>query len=1078
MKVVKRNGIVEDFNKEKVLEAINYCCEGLDGVEAKAVYMNARIRLFDGISTAEIHDTVIHSARDMITDLQPNYALVAGRLELMKIRKDAFNSYTPPNLLDHISKMCDIGVYHKEIIEKWSHRDIEYFDRRIDHTADETYGYAAMSVYREKYLMQNRVTKKVYESPQIALMLMSMCFFQDYPKSTRKQYVIRFYNALKDMKLSLPTPIMGGLRSPMKQFSSCVLVEVGDSLSSINAANNAIVRYVSQRAGIGINGGRIRALGSAVRDGLAVHTGCLPFWRSFHAALKSCSQGALRGGAGTLFYPVWHKEVESFLVLKNNKGTEDNRIRHMDYGVQMNGWFLRKALEPESKMNLFCPNDVPDMYEAFFANQDEFERLYEKYSADTTIKKKTVKTMDILQTFVQERSSTGRVYPMFVDNVNNHGPFNPEKAPVRQSNLCVAPETKILTRDGYFPIAELEGEKIDIWNGSEWSEVDVVKTGENQKLIKVVTNAGYTIDCTEYHKFYIFDGYGRPYKEKRAHELLPGDKLCKFDLPVVDGNKTLDKAYANGFFTGDGCQHKGDKIVYLYHNKRKLSGYFSELNPRRYTVQEDQNREVFIIDDLKEKFFVPSDDYSVESKLKWLAGWLDADGCVYRNGSNEALVGSSTEFSFLQEVQMMLQTLGVSCKIMEAQEEGYRKMTANEGTGGYKEFLCRKSWRLLLSSYDSFRLLDLGLKFKRLEITKRRPQRDAKQFVTVAEVIDEGRFDDTFCFTEPKRHMGVFNGLLTGQCLEVALPTSPLEENKPEEGEIALCTLLAWNLGNITYDEFPEIAELSVRAIDALFDYQEYAVKAAEKAKLRRSIGIGVNNYAYWLAKQGLKYSGDEGNNATHELFENIQYHLLDASAELAGELGACEYFSDTRYSEGLLPIDWYKKTVDDLHTAELTCDWEALREKIKDYGLRNSTLTAIMPSETSSVILGATNGIEPPRGLVSSKSNKDGVFKLPVPEVQDLWDSYETCWQMEDNYGYLSKVAIMQKFVDQAISANEYHDPFKSGGKIAFKELVKIYLFMYKHGMKTAYYHNTRDMQGEDVDKEGDGCSGGGCKI
>lgn len=291
MKVVKRNGNVDDFNKNKILEAIEFCCEGLEGVEAKAVYMNARIRLFDGISTSEIHDTVIHSARDMITDLQPNYALVAGRLQLMKVRKEAFNSYTPPALYDHIIKMCDGGMYHKEIAEKWSHRDIEYFDRRIDHSADEGYAYAAMSTFYEKYLIQNRVTKKVYESPQIALMVMSMCFFQDYPKSTRKQYVIRFYNVLKDMKISLPTPIMGGLRSPMKQFSSCVLIEVGDSLSSINAANNAITRYVSQRAGIGINGGRLRALGSAVRGGLAFHTGCLPFWKTFQATLKSCSQG-------------------------------------------------------------------------------------------------------------------------------------------------------------------------------------------------------------------------------------------------------------------------------------------------------------------------------------------------------------------------------------------------------------------------------------------------------------------------------------------------------------------------------------------------------------------------------------------------------------------------------------------------------------------------------------------------------------------------------------------------------------------------------------------------------------------
>lgn len=748
MQVVKRDGTEVELDKNKILEAIKYCAEGIEGVSAQVVAMNAKLSLYEGISTREIHNAIVTSAKDMISELQDGYNLLAGRLMLMQLRKEAYGEYTPPHLGEHIKDMCDRGLYHEDILKKWTERDFEYFNKRIDHECDLNYNYASMVQWKEKYLTQNRVTKEVYETPQMALMVLSMCAYEGYPKSTRKQHAMNLYHALRDMKISMPTPIMAGLRGPMKQFSSCVLIDVDDNLSSINAASSAIVHYAAQRAGIGINGGRIRSLGSPVRDGMVVHTGAIGFWKKFLASLSSCSQGGVRKGSATLFYPYWHKDVESFLVLKNNKGIEENRIRHLDYGVQFNKLFLEKALKDE-QLNLFCPNDVPDMYEAFFADQEKFELLYNQYSERSDIPKKTVKAAELLATFFQERSSTGRKYVQFVDHCNNAGPFNPVKAPIKQSNLC----------------------------------------------------------------------------------------------------------------------------------------------------------------------------------------------------------------------------------------------------------------------------------------------------------------------------------------LEIALPTSPLVEHQPEEGEIALCTLAAFNLGAIEEEEIDHLSDVIVRTIDALFDYQEYPVKAAEKAKLRRSIGTGVVNYAKWIAKQGLKYSDGSALDATHKLFEKIQYSLLNASAELAGELGACEYFDDTRYADGLLPIDWYNKNVDKVCNTPLEQDWEALREKIADYGLRNSTLTALMPSETSSLISGATNGIEPIRALTTTKQSKDGVFKFVAPEVKELWDKYELVWDIPSNEGYLNLVAVMQKFVDQAISANTNYKPSNyPGNKVPYNILVKDLVEAYKKGVKTLYYHNTYDGSGEEI--EDDGCSSGACKI
>lgn len=758
MTVTKRCGDRENIDLEKIHRVITWAAKGLKNVSVSEVELRSHLQFFDGIPTEAIHETIIKAAADLISPESPDYQFLAARLAVFHLRKKAFGQFEPPALYTHVTKLVELGKYDMHILQDYSSEELDVMDTYIDHWRDMDFSYAAVKQLEGKYLVQNRVTHEIYESAQFLYILVAACLFARYPKETRLKYVKDFYDAVSTFKISLPTPIMAGVRTPTRQFSSCVLIECGDSLDSINATASSIVKYVSQRAGIGINAGRIRALGSPIRGGEAFHTGCLPFYKYFQTAVKSCSQGGVRGGAATLFYPIWHLEVESLLVLKNNRGVEDNRIRHLDYGVQLNKVMYQRLIKGEN-ISLFSPSDVPGLYDAFFEDQNEFERLYVQYEQDSSIRKKTIKAVELFSLMMQERASTGRIYIQNVDHCNTHSPFDSKVAPIRQSNLC----------------------------------------------------------------------------------------------------------------------------------------------------------------------------------------------------------------------------------------------------------------------------------------------------------------------------------------LEIALPTKPLNNIDDPEGEIALCTLSALNLGSIEeLSDIEPLADLAVRALDNLLDYQDYPIKAAQIASMnRRTLGIGVINFANYLAKNGMKYSDGSANELTHRTFEAIQYYLLKASMNLAKEQGACPLFHETTYSQGILPIDTYKRDLDKICAEPLHLDWESLRSDIKQYGLRNSTLSALMPSETSSQISNATNGIEPPRGLISVKSSKDGQLKQVVPDFDTLKDSYELLWKMPSNDGYLQLVGIMQKFVDQAISANTNYDPSRfEGRKVPMQTLLKDLLNAYKLGVKTLYYHNTRDGASDshdditNLEKEDDGCAGGACKI
>ena len=740
IEVIKRDGRREPLDIEKLHKVVTFACEDIAGVSASEVEIHSQIQFFNGIKSADVQETLIKSAADLISEETPNYQWVAGRLINYHLRKMVYGQFDPIHLHDHVVKNVERGFYDAEIIKTYTKAEFNKLNSYIKHSRDDSLTYAAMEQFRGKYLVQNRVTKEIFETPQMAYMLIAMTLFQNYPKETRIKWVKDYYDAVSTFDISLPTPVMAGVRTPQRQFSSCVLIETDDSLDSINASTSSIVKYVSQKAGIGIGAGRIRALGSPIRSGDAYHTGVIPFYKMFQSATRSCSQGGVRNGAATLYYPIWHLEVEDLLVLKNNKGTEDNRVRHMDYGVQFNKLMYERLLAG-GDITLFSPSDVPGLYEAFFNDQDQFKYLYEKAEVHPHIRKKTIPAIELFSSFMEERKNTGRIYLMNVDHANTHSSFEESVAPVHQSNLC-----------------------------------------------------------------------------------------CEIDLP-----------------------------------------------------------------------------------------------------------------------------------------------------------------------------------------------------------------------------------------------TKPLNDFNDEEGEIALCTLSAINWGKIKKPEdFAKPCELAVRGLDALLDYQDYPVKAAHNATMnRRPLGIGIINLAYWLAKNGTNYQ-DPDLELVNTYAEAWSYYLIKASADLAVEQGACLKSDETKYANGRLPIDTYKKDVDELVAPIYTMEWETLREQMQTHGIRNSTLMALMPSETSAQISNATNGVEPPRSFVSVKQSKDGVLKQVVPGIHKLRNKYDLLWDQKSPQGYLKIMAILQKYIDQGISVNTSYNPtFFEDEKIPMSTMIQDLLMFYKYGGKQLYYFNTFDGQGEiDINK------------
>jgi len=733
-KVKKRDGRIESLDLEKMHLMVEEACKGLAGVSASQVEMTSGIQFYDGITTAEIQEILIRSASDLIDLDHPNYQFVAARLLLFAVRKQLYGKMKElPTLEQHIVDCVCAEVYDHDIYTKYSQEEITRADSFIDHDRDYLFTYAGLRQVVDKYLVQDRSSGGVYETPQFMYMMIALTIFAEYPKNTRMSYVKRYYDAISKHKINIPTPIMAGVRTPLRQFASCVLVDVDDTLDSIFSSDMAIGRYVAQRAGIGINAGRIRGINSKIRGGEVSHTGVVPFLKKFEATVRCCTQNGIRGGSATVHFPIWHQEIEDILVLKNNKGTEDNRVRKLDYSIQISKLFYERFIQ-DAEITLFSPHNVPGLYSSFGLPQ--FDDLYVQYENDSSIPKKTVKAQELILDLLKERAETGRIYLMNLDHCNSHSSF---KDKIEMSNLCQ----------------------------------------------------------------------------------------------------------------------------------------------------------------------------------------------------------------------------------------------------------------------------------------------------------------------------------------EITLPTYPIEHIDDKNGEIALCILSAINVGKVkSDDELEELCDLSVRSLDELIDYQNYPVVSAELAtKARRSLGIGFIGLAHYLAKLGFKYESPESWEAVHGLSESFQYFLLKSSNQLAKEKGYCENFGRTKYADGILPIDTYKKEVDEIVAPKYQHDWEGLRASVLEHGLRHSTLSAQMPSESSSVVSNATNGIEPPRGYMSIKKSKKGPLKQIVPQYATLKNNYTLLWDMKSNEGYIKIVAMMQKFFDQAISGNWSYNPENyPDNEVPVSVMANDFLTTYKYGWKTSYYQNTYDIKTDEV--------------
>ena len=739
--VTKRSGETEPFNINKIHRVLEWACQELIGVSVSEIELRANVQLYEKMETIKIHDLLIKSTAELITESTPNYQFVAARLINYKLKKIVYGDKDPWPLIDIINHNIDAGVYDADILNKYSEAEIDYInDYIINHNRDDDFTYAGMEQMQSKYLVQNRANGTIYETPQVLYIMIAMTLFGRY-NGRRMRFIREFYHAISQFYISLPTPIMAGVRTPTRQFSSCVVLESNDSLNSINATATSIVSYISKKAGLGINAGKIRGVGAHIGDGSVVHTGLIPFLKYFQSAVKSCSQGGVRGGAATVYMPVWHYEFEDLVVLKNNRGTEETRIRNMDYAFQFNKLMYERLLTG-GNITFFSPDDVPGLYDAFFEDQDLFQELYEKYERSRKIRKKSLPALEVFSQFLTERKETGRIYLQNVDHANTHGAFIEKQAPIHQSNLC-----------------------------------------------------------------------------------------CEIDLP----------------------------------------------------------------------------SHGLES------------------------------------------------------------------------------------------------------------------------------YDDT------------------------------------EKGEISLCTLSAINWGLINDPkDFEKYCELAVRSLDALLDYQNYPIIAAQRSTMnRRPLGVGIINLAYFLAKRGLKYN-DEALAIVDEYAEAWSYYLIKASADLAQEKGCCYKSLETKYGHGILPIDTYKSEVDELIKPKQRMPWKSLKNQLQKSGIRNSTLMAIMPAETSAQIGNATNGVEPPRALVSYKQSKDGVMAQVVPQIYNLKNKYDLLWDQNGPDGYLKIMAVIQKYVDQGISVNTSYNPAQyEDNKVPMSEMMKDLITFYKYGGKQLYYFNTNDLATEDESTE-----------
>lgn len=1172
MQITKRDGTKQTLDLDKIHAVLTWACEGhnddalspIKGVSVSQIEINAQLHFYDGMPTSKIHDTLIKAASELISEDFPNYDHVAARLVWFSVRKEAFRNNLPPTLLSVVRKNINLNIYTKDILDFYTEEEINEINGFIDHRRDDLFKYAGAEQMRKKYLAQNRKTKQIYESFQFPYILVAALLFAKYPKNTRMKYVKRYYDLTSQHFISLPTPIMAGLRTKEKQFSSCTLIESGDSLNSINAAAASIVDYASRKAGIGMSIGGIRAEGQPVRNGNAITTGVLPFAKYFNAALKSCSQGAVRGASATFNYPIWHLEFERLIELKNNKGTEETRLRTVDYCIHLNKLFYER-LSLKQNITFFSPEEVPDLYKAFYSSDyKSFEKLYKQYEKDETKTKRVSPAVDVFTKILQERFETGRIYILNADHVNEHGSFY---EPIKMTNLCLTADTRIVTNNGLKTLGELydsqeifsvasdiraveneeiilkyanrneqrQSNKLAQFGTREFNSSKVFMTNPNAEVFEMKTASGYTLKATADHKImtdsgwkslgkltpednvYLQSGeglFGVPFKFPKFNYTSSNNKwnnhyeINPFNKPETSSSELGELA---GWLVGDGFIDTKKNWTHLVFGRKdynliiKFENYIKSILPNVTISYNDfENSKQMVIQDKRLGLWLQSigltknksylkvvPDFIWNSDKETVAGFLrglfSADGTVLAQDESFTIALNSTSKLLLEGVSILMNNFGIRSSIYLRKEKGFSLLP--DSNREYKEYPHQKLFGLHVgkSNRNTFaREIGFMLDYKNDKVTSINevksmqtragfyPERYQDRVVSLQSV----GFEPVYDITVDESHSFIANGIVVHNCTEITLPTTPMGD---DDSLIALCTLSAINWGKFTPfgeldlessaparqdQKLKDACEMAVRGLDALLDYQDYPLEAARRHSMRyRPLGIGIIGFGHWLAK-GRLYWGEKNTLAEVEgMMEKMAYFLTEASITLAEEFGPIQ--TRTKYHDGIFPIDTA------FIKAKTQMDWDILKVRAKKNGIRNATLMALMPSETSSQLANETNGIEPPRDMVSIKGSKEGVLPQVVPEFHKLGAYYQTLWQI-DSKDYLKTIAILQKYIDQAISVNTSYDSTKK--EITMSLLIEDLMYSYKLGHKTLYYCNTHDGSGEA--KEEDDCDSGACKI
>ena len=1050
MQVVKRNGKREDYNCKKIKKAIEFACDGLsvNPLELEAKFDEF---LFDGVTTNAIQQNIILHAKNLSSPFQDEWLLVAGRLKTMSRWSD-IKSYKK-SFLAYFKDQKKNGEWSHEKFDVYSAEDINLIGKMIKPLRDLQHTIASVETSESKYLQPNET---------IQMMLMGNAMLYASVEKTRELRLLKcaeFYEELSLLDWSLASPQLMNLRKGLNN-ASCFILAPDDTIDSIFDAIKDASLISKSGGGMGWYLGYIRAKGSDLMGVGGGSGGVLPQVKVLNDTLLYINQGGKRKGAGTVALPAWHNDILDFLDIQTEVGDPRSKSFDIQPQVVFHDLFMEKYLaDKNDSWYTFCPHEVKTKLgidiclqynEDFFNAYNVITKAIEDGLMETFTKHKIG---DLFRKYLQVFFEKGRPFATFIDKINRDNP-NKHDGVILCGNLCVAPETEILTRNGYQVIAELEGQEVDVWNGEEWSKTTVVKTGENQKLITVKTSSNQELTCTEYHKWYIQDGYsGDKIVEKRTHELKVGDKLIKFDLPVIEGSLELDNAYSNGFYSGDGCFSGGIQRTFLYHGKQDLLDKMEAV--RGVYVDKNQNRTVVTHDgSLEDKFFVPLGDYTIESKIKWLAGLLDSDGTVARNGTNESLQITSIHLEFLRQIQLMLQTLGVSSKINNHSEAGYKQLPMNNGTGESGDFYCQESWRLLVSSSGLFKLAELGLVTYRLKWVKRLPQRNAEQFVTVKEIVDDGRYDDTFCFSESKRHMGMFNGILTGQCQESFSNTKPDIYHHT-------CSLASLVVGRIAIKDLSNKASGLTRLLNnGMMITTAPVIESANHLRDYRTIGIGIQGLADILAREFKTY---EDYDFITEVCERIQFGAVRESIKMAKEYTPYPKFKGSRWNVGDIFDEYHKNSVcPDL-------DWLYLKSECVKYGIYNSQLTSPAPNTSTSIFMMASAGFMPHYAEYFYEDNKDGKTPVSAMYLQENPIFYAQSIGYFDQSTLTKAVGAGQLFVDTGISAEYVMD--RNIHDIQAKDILNLVVSAWKNGTKAVYYLRTIK-RGESLVKKPEDCA------